>query len=94
MGAGGGGVPCGFELVRFAEAVVAGEAGDLDAARRALQDRVGLAGLADAAAVAGLFDAIDRVADATGIPLEVEKAAATLDFRTRLGIAKYPDAAR
>ena len=94
MGAGGGGVPCGLELVRFAAAVVEGGTDELDAARRALQDRVGPAGLADAAAVAGLFNAIDRVADATGIPLEAEKAAATLDFRTELGISKYPDGAR
>jgi hypothetical protein len=47
--------------------------------------------LVDAAAVAGLFDAIDRVADATGIPLEPEKQEATTDLRARLGIGKYAE---
>jgi hypothetical protein len=94
MGKSGGNVPFGLELVRFAEAVIAGGDDDLDAARRELAHSIGPAGLADTAAVAGLFNAIDRVADASGIPLEAEKAAATLDFRARLGIAKYQDLQR
>ena len=94
LGEGGGGVPSGLELVRFAEAVIAGGADDLNAARTALRNALGPAGLADAAAVAGLFDAIDRVADAAGIPLEAEKAAATADFRARFGVAKYEDPSR
>ena len=42
--------------------------------------------LSDAAAVAALFNAIDRVADATGIPLEDDKAAMTETMRAQLGI--------
>ena len=86
---GDGGVPHGRLLIRFAEAVVQGEDTELDAARRGLIAALGSAGLVDAAAVAALFNAIDRVADATGIPLEPEKAAATADFRGALGIGKY-----
>ena len=43
----------------------------------------------DAAAIVGLFNAIDRVADATGIPLEPEKAAATADFRAALDLDRH-----
>ena len=49
--------------------------------------------MVDAAAVAALFSAIDRVADATGIPLEQEKADATADLRAQLGIGKYVEPA-
>ena len=91
-GEGDGGVTQGAALIRFAEAVVAGSDADLAAARQGLLAALGPAGFVDAAAVAALFNAIDRVADATGIPLEPEKAAATADFRPALGIGKYVEA--
>jgi len=78
---GDGGVPNGRLLIAFAEAVLGEEDGTLTQARASLAAALGPAGLADAAAVVGLFNAIDRVADATGIPLEAEKAAASADFR-------------
>ena len=83
----GGGVPHGALLIRFAEAVVQGA--DAAAARHAVLAAIGAAALVDAAAVVALFNAIDRVADATGIPLEPEKAAATADFRAALRVGKY-----
>ena len=55
-------------------------------ARVALMTALGPLGLVDAAGVVGLFNAIDRVADATGIPLEPEKAAASADFRVALDL--------
>jgi hypothetical protein len=33
--------------------------------------------------------AIDRVADATGIPLDAEKATASADFRAALGVDRF-----
>ena len=45
--------------------------------------------LVDAAAVTALFNAIDRVADSTGTPLEDAKREATADFRGPLGINEY-----
>lgn len=57
---------------------------------------MGGAALSDAAAVAALFNAIDRVADATGIPLEADKAAMTEGMRAQLGIdafGKVPETA-
>jgi hypothetical protein len=62
--------------------------------RDALKAPLGQAGLVDAAAVVGLFNAIDRVADATGIPLEPEKATATADFRAALDLDHYAVADR
>jgi hypothetical protein len=75
--------------VRFAEAVLGADDIALVAARAALEGALGPAGLVDAAGVVGLFNAIDRVADATGIPLEPEKAAATGDFRAALAIDDF-----
>jgi hypothetical protein len=60
----------------------------------ALHAVLGPAGLVDAAGVIGLFNAIDRVADATGIPLEPEKAAASADFRAALDLDRFAVAAR
>ena len=49
--------------------------------------------LAFAAGVLAIFNAVVRVADATGIPLEEQKAAMSADFRGALGINDYPAAA-
>jgi alkylhydroperoxidase family enzyme len=89
LGRGDGGVAHGAALIAFAEAVLGDDDAALDAARSQLQKQIGPAGLVDAAAVVGLFNAIDRIADATGIPLEPEKAAATADFRTALAIDSF-----
>jgi hypothetical protein len=91
---GDAGVPHGRLLVEFAEAVL-GEGEDvLTRARAALIAAIGPAGLADAAGVVGLFNAIDRVADATGIPLEAEKLEASADFRAALGVDRFDVASR
>ena len=87
--AGDTGVPAGDRLIAFADAVIDGDAAQLDAARRALADAVGGEGLVDAAGVAGLFNAIDRVADATGAPLEDWKLEETEDIRSEIGIGEF-----
>ena len=81
-------------LISFAEAVLGKDAGVLTRARSALAAALGPPGLADAAGVVGLFNAIDRVADATGIPLEPEKAAASADFRAALDLDRFAVAER
>src|SRR5260370_1300574 len=50
---------------------------------------MGAAALVDAAGIAGLFNAIDRVADATGAPLEEAKAADTASLRDAIGIDEF-----
>jgi hypothetical protein len=82
-------VPHGRALIEFADAVLGDDDTVLAQARQAVLAALGPAELADAAAVVGLFNAIDRVADATGIPLEPEKAAASADFRTALGLDRF-----
>jgi hypothetical protein len=81
-------------LVRFADAVLGDDEIALMRARDALAAALGPSGLVDAAGVIGLFNAIDRVADATGIPLEPEKAAASADFRAALDLDRFSVTAR
>jgi hypothetical protein len=87
-------VPHGRMLVEFAEAVLGEDDAALSRVRAELREALSPAGLVDAAGVVGLFNAIDRVADATGIPLEVEKAEASADFRAALDLDRYSVAAR
>ena len=87
-GHGGSGVAGDADLLAFADAAL--DAGDgLAAARRAVVARLGAEGMSDAAAVIAGFDAITRVADGSGIPLEPPKAEATAEWRARLGIDDY-----
>ena len=88
----GGGIPHGQLLVEFAEAVLADSDEQLLRARSALRGSVGDAALVDAAAVVGFFNAIDRVADATGIPLDPERIPQTADFRAALGLDAFAQA--
>jgi len=84
-----GGVPHGALLVGFAEAVLDGDDARLSQARAGLRDTLGANALVDAAAVVGFFNAIDRVADATGIPLDPERIDLTADLRAQLGIDAF-----
>ena len=91
MTAGGGdaGVPHGDLLIEFGEAVLGDDNGRLERARSGIISALGEAALVDAAGVAGLFNAIDRVADATGAPLEDWKAEETEEMRNDLGINRF-----
>ncbi len=90
-GSDGGGVAAGVELFAFADALLSDDEATLVQAREALRAAVGDAGLVDAAGVAATFNAIDRIADATGIPLEEVKAEVSADFREALNIGGYAD---
>ncbi len=61
----------------------------LNGARQRLGDALGDAGFVDASAVIANYSALDRVADATGIPLEAAKEANTVELRTELGINDF-----
>ena len=87
-------MPHGRLLVGFAEAVLGEDDSALTRTRDALAAALGLSGLVDAAGVVGLFNAIDRVADAMGIPLEPEKASASVDFRASLNLDQFAVAER
>lgn len=76
------------ELLAFADVAI-DPSQDAASARRTLEGAMGQAATVDAAAVIAGFDAITRVADGSGIPLEPPKAEATADWRARLGINDY-----
>jgi hypothetical protein len=88
---GDGGIAHGSALTALAEAAVTGDEPVLAAARAALHAAIGDAGLVDAAGIVGFFSAIDRVADATGVPLEDAKAEQTVEMRAALGIDAFAD---
>jgi len=58
------------ELVSFADAVMGGDAAAIAGARRALEAVMGAPAVVDAAAVIAMFNVVDRIADAIGIPLD------------------------
>ena len=86
------GIAAGNDLLAFAEATLSGNDGELAAARKALLDQLGGEGLADAAAIVAGFNAIDRVADATGIPLDSAMDEHTTELRAELGIDAFAQA--
>jgi hypothetical protein len=88
---GDGNIPHGALLVQFAEAVLGRDDERLAAIQSEIRAKLGDAALVDAAAIAATFNAIDRVADATGIPIEDNKAEVTADFRAALGINAFAE---
>lgn len=90
-GSGDGGVPQGKLLMDFGAAAVGGDDDSLTACRDAVRRAVGEEALADAAGVAAIFNAVVRIADATGIPLEDAKAAASQAVRAEMGIDAFAD---
>ena len=82
------GVPHGELLVEFGEAMLVGDAARRGRAREAIYNSLGPSALVDAAAIVASFNAVVKVADATGIALEDFKADATKDLRAELGLEK------
>ncbi|MFY0610678.1 MAG: hypothetical protein JXQ99_04050 [Hyphomicrobiaceae bacterium] len=79
-------VPHGAELLAFVDAILSG--GDLEqqAARDVVFQAVGAAAFVDVCATVASFNAVVKLADGTGIPLEEAKAERTQDLRSELGI--------
>jgi hypothetical protein len=86
---GDAGIPQGDRLADFAEAALGSDEKRLVRARTKLTDALGAAGLVDAAAVVANFNAIDRIADATGIPIDPDRVELTADLRAELGINAF-----
>jgi hypothetical protein len=85
QGDGSSGVRHEAKLLALADCAIVDPA-SLARTRADLVDVAGEEAMIDAAAVIAGFDAITRVADGTGIPLEAPKAEATADWRANLGI--------
>ena len=84
-GAADGGVAAGAALAAYADAFFKNGSG-FAAAREHLQREVGEEASVDAAAVLAIFNAVVRIADSTGIPLEEAKARMSVDIRDALGL--------
>jgi hypothetical protein len=80
------GMPHGAELLALTDAVVLRDFDRLDACRVMVRAALGDAGLADTAATIGSYNAIVKVADATGIELDESTAEMTADMRTNLDL--------
>ena len=88
---GDGNIAHGALLVAFAEAVLGVDDERLADTQSRIRAALGDAALVDAAAIVATFNAIDRVADATGIQIEDARAQATADIRAALGINAFAE---
>ena len=85
-----GGIAHGALLADFAECVVGDDGAALEEARSAVIDALGTDALVDACAVAAMFNAIDQVADSTGVPIAEDRLEPTADLCESLGINDFP----
>lgn len=85
------GVEQGRYLLAFTEAVMRGA--PAPAERERLQAVLSPQGFVDVAAVIGSFNVVDRIADATGIPLDAVMRAMSQEVREQLNLARFASAA-
>jgi hypothetical protein len=83
------GIPHAETLIRFTDAVVAGDEAALARARRSVLEELGPRELVDAAAVASNFERMVRIADATGIPLDGPLDVMSADLREDLDLSRF-----
>lgn len=82
----GASVPDGDLLNAFCEAIIQRDADRTATVRQQIVDKLGELAMTDAAATIAAFNAYPRAADATGLPLEDQKAALTDEMRAQLGL--------
>jgi hypothetical protein len=82
-------VPHAATLIEFGEAMLGNNENRQATARQSVYRALGPEGLVDAAAIVASFNAVVKIADATGIPLEDYKEAATQDLRESLGLERF-----
>lgn len=88
-----GGIEQGARLLAFAEAVMGTDEAILRRERARLRALLSAEAFVDAAAVIGAFNVVDRVADATGIPLDPMMISMTADVRQQLNLGRFSSAA-
>ena len=84
--AGASRVADGHELLQFVDAALTGSEVELSARRNDLRAAVGDAAFVDVCATVASFNAVVKLADGSGIPLEDAKAERTRELRAELGI--------
>lgn len=75
-------VPDGTQLLEFVEAVMQGDPATVTEARNQLQNSMGESAVVDASTTIAMFSIMDRIADATGIPID---AGIAHDSRLEIG---------
>jgi hypothetical protein len=90
---GDGGVEHGGRLVAFTEAVMGDDEAALARQREALRGLLSPEAFVDLAAVIGSFNVVDRIADATGIPLDGLIQQASAEVRRELDLARFASSA-
>jgi hypothetical protein len=88
-----GGVAHGARLLAFVEAVMGPDDAALERERKALRAVLSDAAFVDTCAVVGAFNVVDRIADATGIPLDAGMAAISGGVRAELGLSRFASSA-
>ena len=86
------GIPAGTALLAFTDAALIG--GPLEAARANLLEAVGPTGLVDTAGVIGNFEMMNRIANATGMPVGKGTLKRTAAWRTVLGLDRFDPSPR
>jgi hypothetical protein len=76
------GVAFGAELLAYTNAVMTRDAAAIEMTRADLEGKLGAEGVVDTAAVIAMFNVVDRIADATGIPID---GGFTRDLRYAIG---------
>jgi len=86
------GVPHADALIAFADAVITNDESGTSAARTQLRDDLGAEALVDASAVVANFQRMNRIADATGIPLDRPMRSITAELQTQLDLDGFVSA--
>jgi len=76
-------------LLAFVGAVLAGTKQQAQTLRLKIRETMGDAAFVDVCATVASFNAVVRIADGSGIPLEKIKAESTVDIRDELGINQF-----
>jgi len=87
------GVAHGALLVAFTEAVMSDDRAGAEERRRELIAAVGAEAFVDVVATIAAFNVVDRIADATGIPLDPLMQAMSVDVRAELDLGRFASAA-
>jgi hypothetical protein len=90
-GQGNAGIEHGDRLLAFVEAVMRGEPARME--RDRLLAVLSPEAFVDVAALIGSFNVVDRIADATGIPLDDMMLTMSQDVRDQLDLARFASAA-
>ena len=88
-----GGVPHGARLIAFTNAVLGSDDGAIARERTALRAELSPDAFVDVCALIAAFSVVDRVADATGIPLDPMLHAMSGDVREELRLGRFRSAA-